>query len=134
MVCGHDYESGTATWNNECDLGITTTQIVYEVTSIDYDCESAYATASNVNTDFYVATCINHQPLHFVALRALNATMPESFNAPPLFGDSTTNQAILFSPPFAFMTKSEPTYPNYTRPLADLSLPDAPPSPRRAVV
>ncbi|KIO08799.1 hypothetical protein M404DRAFT_326583 [Pisolithus tinctorius Marx 270] len=72
MVCGHDYESGTAAWGSECDLGITTMQTVYEVTSIDYDCESAYATASNVNTDLYIATCINHQPLHFVALRALN--------------------------------------------------------------
>ncbi|KIK21983.1 hypothetical protein PISMIDRAFT_527753 [Pisolithus microcarpus 441] len=28
--------------------------------------------ASNINTDFYTATCINHQPLHFVALRAPN--------------------------------------------------------------
>ncbi|KAG6331735.1 hypothetical protein ID866_7354 [Astraeus odoratus] len=47
----------------------------------------------------------------------------------PLFGDSTTNQAILFSPAYALETEPESTYPNYTLPSANLSVHDAPPSP-----
>ncbi|KAI6021117.1 stretch-activated Ca2+-permeable channel component-domain-containing protein [Pisolithus marmoratus] len=58
-----------------------------------------------------------------------NGTVHEILNTLPLFGDSTANQAILFSPPFAVETTSEPTYPNYTLPLANSSLPNAPPSP-----
>ncbi|KAI6148887.1 stretch-activated Ca2+-permeable channel component-domain-containing protein [Pisolithus tinctorius] len=58
-----------------------------------------------------------------------NGTVHEILDVLPLFGDSTANQAILFSPPFAFETTPEPTYPNYSLPLANSSLPDAPPSP-----
>ncbi|KAF7317056.1 putative acetate kinase [Mycena chlorophos] len=40
---------------------------------------------------------------------------------PLLFGDSTTTQAILFSPPFSPENLQDPTYPNYTLPSANLS-------------
>ncbi|KAI6001327.1 hypothetical protein EDD15DRAFT_2516474 [Pisolithus albus] len=56
-------------------------------------------------------------------------TIHEILDALPLFGDSSANQAILFSPPFAFETMTNPTYPNYTLPPANSSLPEAPPSP-----
>ena len=35
-----------------------------------------------------------------------------------LFGDSTGNQAILFSPPFESIVSTQPTFPNYTLPSA----------------
>jgi len=41
----------------------------------------------------------------------------------PLFGDTTSNQALLFSPPFERIDISDPTFPNYTLPSANLSLP-----------
>ncbi|KAF8308581.1 hypothetical protein DL93DRAFT_2142285 [Clavulina sp. PMI_390] len=45
----------------------------------------------------------------------------------PLFGDSTSTQAIVFSPPFLDAPINEPSYPNYTLPNANLS--DASPPP-----
>jgi calcium channel MID1 len=45
----------------------------------------------------------------------------------PLFGDSTNNQAIVFSPVLASAPPlNTPSYPNYTLPSADSSLPSAP--------
>ncbi|KAG7085887.1 hypothetical protein E1B28_003421 [Marasmius oreades] len=35
----------------------------------------------------------------------------------PVLGDTTSNQALLFSPPYAPQPSSEPTYPNYTLPV-----------------
>ena len=47
----------------------------------------------------------------------------------PFFGDSTANEALLFSPPFLPPSpESQPTYPNYTLPEANISLPSAPSS------
>jgi calcium channel MID1 len=43
-------------------------------------------------------------------------------------GDTTLNQAILFSPPLANSSKSPSSYPNYTLPAANLSL-ESPPGP-----
>lgn len=45
---------------------------------------------------------------------------------PPLIGDTSSNQAILFSYPFNLPTDSNPKYPNYTLPLANLSIPIPP--------
>lgn len=42
----------------------------------------------------------------------------------PLLGDTTSNQAILFSPPYASQSIEEPSYPNYTLPV---SIPMSPP-------
>ncbi|KAI6097157.1 hypothetical protein F5141DRAFT_1294833 [Pisolithus sp. B1] len=53
----------------------------------------------------------------------------EILDAPPLFGGSSANEAILFSPPFAFETTTDLTYPNYTLPSANSSLHEALPSP-----
>ncbi|GBE85763.1 hypothetical protein SCP_0802850 [Sparassis crispa] len=47
----------------------------------------------------------------------------------PLLGDTTSNQVLLFSPPFSPPEISAPTYPNYTLPAANLTFPPAPPSP-----
>ncbi|KIJ19438.1 hypothetical protein PAXINDRAFT_42878, partial [Paxillus involutus ATCC 200175] len=46
----------------------------------------------------------------------------------PVFGDATANQAIIFSPAFYPASTEQPTYPNYTLPPANLSIPDNPPS------
>lgn len=47
----------------------------------------------------------------------------------PLLGDTTGNQALLFSPPLAPPPPSNPpTYPNYTLAPANLTLPTADPS------
>lgn len=54
-----------------------------------------------------------------------------SADALPLLGDTTSNQALLFSPPFGTSPDPEPTFPNYTFPQANASIPPAPtPSPR----
>ena len=45
----------------------------------------------------------------------------------PFFADSTSNQALLFSPPFLPPAASPvPTYPNYTLPQANTTAPDPP--------
>ncbi|KAF8634329.1 hypothetical protein AX15_000988 [Amanita polypyramis BW_CC] len=50
----------------------------------------------------------------------------ESLTALPFLGDTTSNQAILFSAPFApAETTPEPKYPNYTLPQANLSFPQS---------
>ncbi|PIL34269.1 transporter [Ganoderma sinense ZZ0214-1] len=55
-----------------------------------------------------------------------NATSQVSY---PLLGDTTSNQALLFSPPFDPQTIQQPTFPNYTFPPANFSLPSQPSSP-----
>lgn len=47
----------------------------------------------------------------------------------PLFGDSTSTQAIIFSPPFADAPVDEPSYPYYTLPSANPSDGPSPPEP-----
>lgn len=50
-------------------------------------------------------------------------------DALPLLGDTTTNQALLFSPSLAAAPlPNAPTYPNYTLPPANLPYPSAPES------
>ncbi|KAF8269120.1 stretch-activated Ca2+-permeable channel component-domain-containing protein [Lactarius quietus] len=54
----------------------------------------------------------------------LHAPVPDL----PFFGDSTANEALLFSPPYLPPSPApQPTYPNYTLPQANTSLPSAPP-------
>ncbi|KAJ7733407.1 stretch-activated cation channel Mid1 [Mycena maculata] len=50
-------------------------------------------------------------------------------NTPPLLGDTTATQALLFSPPFSPQTPQDPIYPNYTLPEANLSVPTVPSNP-----
>ena len=57
----------------------------------------------------------------------------------PLLGDTTSNQALLFSAPFDSSPPAgsffpQPTYPNYTLSPANLSLPAPPPSPNFTLV
>ncbi|KAH8092178.1 stretch-activated Ca2+-permeable channel component-domain-containing protein [Cristinia sonorae] len=47
----------------------------------------------------------------------------------PLLGDTTSNIALLFSPPFAPPPRIQPTYPNYTLPAANLTFPPEPTDP-----
>ncbi|KAI1787502.1 stretch-activated Ca2+-permeable channel component-domain-containing protein [Ganoderma leucocontextum] len=47
----------------------------------------------------------------------------------PLLGDTTSNQALVFSPPFDPQSIHQPTFPNYTLPSANMSLPSQPSSP-----
>ena len=44
----------------------------------------------------------------------------------PLLGDTTSNQAIIFSPPFSPVGTVSPSFPNYTLPAANLSYPPLP--------
>ncbi|KAI0050150.1 hypothetical protein FA95DRAFT_1487893 [Auriscalpium vulgare] len=55
----------------------------------------------------------------------LHEHLPE----PPLLGDSTSNQALLYSPPFGASPLAQPTYPNYTLPPAELAFPTPPDGP-----
>ncbi|KAJ7454728.1 stretch-activated cation channel Mid1 [Mycena latifolia] len=48
---------------------------------------------------------------------------------PPLLGDTTATQALLFSPSFDPPDLQDPTYPNYTLPQANLAVPAAPSDP-----
>ncbi|KAI0942463.1 hypothetical protein AcW1_003091 [Taiwanofungus camphoratus] len=58
-----------------------------------------------------------------------NGPIHEILDSLPLLGDTTSNQALLFSPPFSPPEVSTPTYPNYTLPPANLTFPAAPSSP-----
>ncbi|KIM79387.1 hypothetical protein PILCRDRAFT_823657 [Piloderma croceum F 1598] len=58
----------------------------------------------------------------------------QHLNTPPLLGDTTSNGAILFSPPFAPAPNEQPTYPNYTLPLANLTPPTPPSSPNFTLI
>ncbi|KAH9946563.1 stretch-activated Ca2+-permeable channel component-domain-containing protein [Amylocystis lapponica] len=58
-----------------------------------------------------------------------NGLIHEQLLTLPLLGDTTSNQAFLFSPPFSPPQGDFPTYPNYTLPPANLSVPAAPSSP-----
>nr|AVM41529.1 Mid [Ganoderma lucidum] len=55
-----------------------------------------------------------------------NATFQVSY---PLVGDTTSNQALLFSPPFDPQVVQQSSFPNYTFASANLSLPSPPSSP-----
>ncbi|KAI8995212.1 stretch-activated Ca2+-permeable channel component-domain-containing protein [Trametes punicea] len=64
-------------------------------------------------------------PVEFqVLVSASNSTAPDY----PFLGDTTSNQALIFSPPFAPVPPVDPTFPNYTLPPANLTFP-SPPSP-----
>ncbi|KAF4565607.1 stretch-activated cation channel mid1 [Pleurotus pulmonarius] len=55
-----------------------------------------------------------------------NGTLHERISSPPILGDTTSNQAILFSHVFSNFTLDEPSYPNYTLPSANASAPTPP--------
>ena len=52
----------------------------------------------------------------------------------PLLGDTTANQVLLFSPPYASAPVEDPTYPNYTLPAANASLPSPPTAPNFTLI
>ncbi|KAF8175761.1 stretch-activated Ca2+-permeable channel component-domain-containing protein [Pholiota molesta] len=54
------------------------------------------------------------------------APLHQTLSALPLLGDTTANEALLFSPPFAPFDVPQPTYPNYTLPAANMSQPPPP--------
>ncbi|THH03430.1 hypothetical protein EW145_g6263 [Phellinidium pouzarii] len=71
--------------------------------------------AGSSSQSFEVGVSDTGDPLHEV-LKSL-----------PLLGDTTANQALLFSPSFlAPSPAAEQAYPNYTLPLANLTFPDPP--------
>lgn len=53
---------------------------------------------------------------------------------PPFLGDTTSNQALLFSAPFSPSVLQKPTYPNYTLPAANLSTLAPPTSPNFTLI
>ncbi|KJA17268.1 hypothetical protein HYPSUDRAFT_46602, partial [Hypholoma sublateritium FD-334 SS-4] len=54
----------------------------------------------------------------------MHQVIPDS----PFLGDTTSNQALLFSSPYLPVDTPAPTYPNYTLPAANMSQPDQPTS------
>ncbi|KAH7886736.1 stretch-activated cation channel Mid1 [Phlebopus sp. FC_14] len=58
-----------------------------------------------------------------------NGSLHEIVDDLPFLGDTTANQVIIFSPPFAPEEIEQPRYPNYTLPLVSSSAPENPPSP-----
>ncbi|KAL0948037.1 hypothetical protein HGRIS_010663 [Hohenbuehelia grisea] len=57
-----------------------------------------------------------------------NGPMHQALSDPAFLGDTTANQAIIFSYPFAAWDFAEPRYPNYTLPQANLTAPTPPSS------
>ncbi|KAF8152295.1 stretch-activated cation channel Mid1 [Crassisporium funariophilum] len=55
-----------------------------------------------------------------------NGPIHGTLTALPFFGDTTSNQAILSSPPFLKIPLVEPSYPNYTLPAANMLQPSQP--------
>ncbi|KAK7472238.1 stretch-activated cation channel mid1 [Stygiomarasmius scandens] len=68
----------------------------------------------------------DNEDLSFQIGASNNGPLHETLDALPLFGDTTANQALLFSPPFDPPSISDPTYPNYTLPIPGLDAPSAP--------
>jgi len=67
-------------------------------------------------------------PTHHPHDRTTATSLHEPLDKLPYFGDSTANEALLFSPPFFPPPHvSQPTYPNYTLPPANTTLPSFPP-------
>ncbi|KAI0739466.1 stretch-activated Ca2+-permeable channel component-domain-containing protein [Daedaleopsis nitida] len=62
-----------------------------------------------------------------ILVSSTNTTAEQEY---PHVGDTTSNQALIFSPPFSPEPLVQPTYPNYTLPAASLSFPAQPTSPR----
>ncbi|THH16037.1 hypothetical protein EW146_g4535 [Bondarzewia mesenterica] len=54
--------------------------------------------------------------------------MHEHLSTLPFLGDTTSNQALIYSPAFSSPNITDPTYPNYALPAANLSFPTAPSS------
>lgn len=68
-----------------------------------------------------------HSSIHISICSCDIAPLHGSISTPPLLGDTTATQALLFSPPFAPPTNITPTYPNYTLPSANVAFLDSPP-------
>ncbi|KAF9005223.1 stretch-activated Ca2+-permeable channel component-domain-containing protein [Cyathus striatus] len=76
-----------------------------------------------------LAVDVNGAPQTTFEIGVSNADpMHEVLTNLPLFGDSTANQALIFSAPFLAPSLPKPSYPNYTLPGGNLSFPDPPSS------
>jgi len=60
------------------------------------------------------------------SLRLLDAPLHEITRDLPFFGDTTSNQAVLFSPILQKIERENLTYPNYTLPAANMAQPAQP--------
>lgn len=58
----------------------------------------------------------------------------QHLDALPLLGDTTSNEALIFSLPFAPAPPEQPSYPNYTLSRANPSIPNPPTSPNFTLV
>ena len=74
---------------------------------------------------FQIAVCIPIVSRCF-AFNFIIGPIHESLTELPFFGDTTSNQAILFSPPFQKIEIISPTFPNFTLPAANMSQPPLP--------
>ncbi|THV06242.1 hypothetical protein K435DRAFT_711798 [Dendrothele bispora CBS 962.96] len=70
----------------------------------------------------------DNERLSFQIAASDNGPLHETLDRLPLFGDTTANQALLFSPPFGQVPISDPRYPNYTLAVPGLDMPSPPSS------
>lgn len=67
-----------------------------------------------------------HDPVSGIYSDDPLGTLHERISSSPILGDTTSNQAILFSHVFRNVSVDEPSYPNYTLPSANASAPTPP--------
>jgi len=99
---------------------------VFEVTVDENGIGSV--TLENMGSGGVFAVTAGTSPLSFEVGLSDSGPLHSRLTSLPFLGDTTNNQALLFSPPFLPVNFSDPTYPNYTLPLGDISQPP-PPSP-----
>ncbi|KAL5514095.1 hypothetical protein ACEPAG_2856 [Sanghuangporus baumii] len=97
---------------------------VYEITLGDNGMGNVTLLGNSGGT-FSVSTGSSEQRIE-VGVSDTGDPLQEYLPTLPLLGDTTSNQALLFSPPFSPMTLEEPKFPNFTLPDANLSAPDSP--------
>lgn len=81
-----------------------------------------------------VLSVVNAGQSSFELAASEDGAIHEILQTPPFLGDTTSNQALLFSAPFSPSVLQKPTYPNYTLPAANLSTLAPPTSPNFTLI
>ncbi|KAK0436385.1 stretch-activated cation channel Mid1 [Armillaria borealis] len=86
-----------------------------------------YGSFAGIFTNGGVLSAENTRDVTFEVGVSESGPMHKILTDPPSLGDTTATQAIIFSPVFSEVFPSEvPTYPNYSLPSANLSIPTIP--------
>ncbi|KAK0447449.1 stretch-activated Ca2+-permeable channel component-domain-containing protein [Desarmillaria tabescens] len=87
-----------------------------------------YGNFAGVFTNGGVLAAENTSDVTFEVGVSESGPMHKILTDPPSLGDTTATQAIIFSPVFLEADSEVPTYPNYSLPSANLSIPTIPPT------